>query len=71
MNMILFCVMIDRHTHEVETVTIKVQEVVRAIKRRAVENLNAPPSEIFRAEVSGIVNQELLSNLPQKNDVMQ
>ena len=59
-----------RHTHEVSNVGIKVQEVVRAIKRRAADHPNAPPSTIFREEVTDIDDEEIIACLPQKNDVI-
>lgn len=46
------------------------QEVVRTIKRKS-ELPNAPPSNIFRDEVSTVVNEEVLSNLPQRNDIIR
>lgn len=57
--------------HEADNIEIQVQEVVRAIKRRAADNPNAPPTSIFRAEVSTIANQEVLANLPQRNDIVR
>lgn len=41
-----------RCTHDVETVKIKVKEVVRGIKRRADEQPNTAPSAIYRQDVS-------------------
>lgn len=61
-----------KHSHEQDKIEIQVAEVVRDIKRRAEENPNAPPAQIYRAEVSKIGNKEdIISNLPQKNDLIR
>lgn len=57
--------------HESDKAAIQVQEVVRAIKRRAQEHPNEPPAAIFREEVARINDEEVLANLPQRNDVIR
>lgn len=59
------------HTHEPDEVEIEVQEVVRSMKRRAREQPNAPPSSIFRDELARVQDNEVISNLPQRNDVIR
>lgn len=60
-----------RHTHEPDNVEMEVQSVVRSMKRRAAEHPNAPPSSIFRDEISAVRSEEVLARLPQKNDVIR
>lgn len=50
---------------------IEVQEVVRSIKRRAEQHPNAPPSAIFREEVSEVRNEEFIMTLPERNDIIR
>ena len=50
---------------------IEVQEVFREMKRWSADNPNAPPVSIFRAEISQVHNQEVIANLPQKNDIIK
>lgn len=59
------------HTHEIQTVEIEVQEVVRRIKRRAEEQPNEPPSAVYISQVSNVTNEEVLSNMPQRNDLLR
>lgn len=59
------------HLHEASNIEIAVQEVARAIKRRAEEHSNAPPSAIYQQEVSQISNDEVIANMPQRNDVIR
>lgn len=59
------------HLHEASNIEVAVQEVVRAIKRRAEEHPNAPPSAIYQQEVSQISNDEVIANMPQRNDVIR
>lgn len=47
------------------------QEVVRGIKRSAAEHPNAPPSAIFRDEVANVNSEEVIANLPQRNDIIR
>ena len=47
-----------RHTHGISNVDIMVQEAVRAIKRRAADHPNVPPSTIFREEVANINDED-------------
>lgn len=60
-----------KHSHEANEVQIQVQEVVRSIKRRAEQHPNAPPSAIFRDEVSEITNQDVIMSLPERNDLIR
>jgi hypothetical protein len=48
-----------------------VQNIVRAIKRRATDHPNAPPSSLFREEIARVDNEEVWANLPQRNDVIR
>lgn len=59
------------HTHEVRNVEIRVQEIVRSIKRRAETHPNAPPAAVFLSEVSNVTDDEVLSNMPQRNDILR
>lgn len=61
----------QRHSHEPDFIDMEVQEVVRSIKRKAADNPNLPPSAIFLSEVSSVSNQEVLVNLPQRNDIIR
>lgn len=47
---------------------------MRAIKRNAEQHPNAPPTAIFRSEISKLNNQtdeEIIMNMPQRNDVIR
>lgn len=46
-------------------------EAIRAIKRRAEEQSNTPPSSIFLEEISQVNDNEVITNLPQRNDIMR
>lgn len=59
------------HTHEADHTEIRVQEVVRGIKRRAEQHPNEPPSRVFLEAVAGERNEEVLANLPQRNDMIR
>lgn len=59
------------HTHEVNPVDIEVKNVVRAIKRKAVEHPNVPPSALYREEVVQVRNEEVLMSLPERNDIIR
>lgn len=59
------------HEHEASSVDIEVREIVRAIKRRAEESPNAPPTQIFIDEVASVSNPEIIANLPQRNDLIR
>lgn len=59
------------HSHESDEIDIQVHEVVRTIKRKAREMPNAPPSSIFRDEMATVSNEEVLANLPQRNDIIR
>lgn len=58
------------HYHEEDHVEIRVQEIVRSIKRRARELPNAPPSSIFQSQVSTVNDEEIIANMPQRADVL-
>lgn len=47
------------------------QEVVRAIKQRAQDHPNAPPAATFISEVSHVTNEEVITNMPQRNDTVR
>lgn len=57
--------------HKPDFIEVRVQEVVRRIKRKAIEHPNAPPSKIFQEEVSQMNDNEVIANIPQRNDIMR
>lgn len=68
----IFILLGKPHTHENDNVQMKVQEVVRSIKRKAIEQPNAPPSSIFRGEIASVSNDnEIIMNLPQRQDIIR
>lgn len=52
-------------------VEIQVEEVKRNIKKRAIQNPNEKPSEIYNDEISKIQNEEVLANLPLKESLLK
>lgn len=50
-------------------IEVKVLEVVRVIKWKAIQHSNAPPSSIFREEIATIRDNEIVSNLLQIDDM--
>lgn len=57
------------HSHEADFVEIRVQVVVRAIKRKVEEHYNAPPSSIFKDEVATVANDnKVIMMLPQRKN---
>lgn len=59
------------HTHASERVRIRVQEVIRDIKRRAEELPNAAPSSIYAAATQSIVDDEIVANLPKRANIIR
>lgn len=72
MNILGIIVQVNqKHVHEADNIEIAVHEVARSIKRSAQEHPNAPPSQIFIEEVFQLSNEEVIANLPQRNDVIR
>lgn len=59
------------HRHATEETEIRVNEVVRAIKRKAEEEPNSAPAAIFRAVTQDVRDEEVLSNMPQRGNVLK
>lgn len=57
------------HTHEAREVEGKVRKIVEAIKRKATEEPNRPPSAIIREEIVDVQDEELLQALPERNTI--
>lgn len=55
------------HTHEARKVQANVRKIVGAIKRKATEEPNRPPSAIIREEIVDVQDEELLQALPERN----
>lgn len=67
----IFIVRGKAHTHEPDFADIRVKEIVRGIKRRAMDEPNAPPSSIFRDAVSNVTDEQVIATLPQRNDLIR
>lgn len=61
----------NQHTKEVQTIDIEIQEIVRKIKRRVEQHPNEAPAAVFISKVANVTNEEVLSNMSQRNDLLK
>src|ERR1043166_6616176 len=60
-----------QHTHESDRSSVRVQEVLRGLKRRAEEHPNQPPSAVVRDELSAVSSEDVLMALPERNALLR
>ncbi|PSN39509.1 hypothetical protein C0J52_21142 [Blattella germanica] len=68
-NIIIYKINLAAHLHPPDGAAMQAKEVVQRIKQKASESPNEAPDEVMRQGMEGVVNEEILVKMPDRQNI--